>query len=114
MCSHTPSSSVVQSLKELEFERGLWSAACDNDLDRCKDLLKRGHDPNRTDTSGYTPLHYAVRSASENLVKHLLDAGAKKGIDTQTRAGKATALHRACAKERPAIVKLLLGMISLF
>ena len=54
MCSHAHqgSSSMVQSLDELEFERGLWSAACENDLKKCKELLGKGHNPSKADKSG--------------------------------------------------------------
>lgn len=106
MCSHQSSSSTTQTLEELDFDRGLWSAACDGDLKRCKELLQRGHDPSKPDKSGYTPLHYAVRSGSEELVECLLKGGAN--INAQTRGGKSTALHRACNRGRPEIVQLLI------
>ena len=84
MCSHQSSSqSTVQTLEELDFDRGLWSAACDGDLNRCKELLQRGHDPAKPDKSGFTPLHYAVRSGSTELVECLLKSGAD--IDAQTK-----------------------------
>lgn len=106
MCSHQASSSMGQTLDELEFERGLWSAACDGDLNKCKELLQRGHNPSKPDNSGFTPLHYAVRSASKELVECLLEAGSD--VNAQTKAGKATALHRACSRGRPEIVELLI------
>ena len=107
MCSHHKSSSTGQTLDELDFERGLWSAACDGDLLRCKELLQKGHNPSAPDKSGFTPLHYAVRSASKELVECLLKAGAD--VNAQTKAGKATALHRACNRGRPEIVELLIS-----
>ena len=107
MCSHQASSSMGQTLDELEFERGLWSAACDGDLNKCKELLQRGHNPSKPDNSGFTPLHYAVRSASKELVECLLEAGSD--VNAQTKAGKATALHRACSRGRPEIVELLIS-----
>ena len=58
MCSHTQSSSVTQTLDELEFERGLWTAVLDNDLEKCQELLKKGQNPSQPDSSGFTPLHY--------------------------------------------------------
>ena len=110
MCSHTKASSLTQTLDELDFERGLWTAALDNDLQKCQDLLRKGHDPSQPDSSGFTPLHYAVRSSSKEIVKLLLESGAK--VDLQTKGGKSTALHRACLKGRSDIVQLLLGNSS--
>jgi len=33
-CKHIVSASVAQTLSELDFERGIWQAALDGDLDR--------------------------------------------------------------------------------
>lgn len=110
MCSHTKSSNVEQTLDELEFERGLWSAACENDLKKCSDLIRKGHDPSKPDSAGFTPLHYAVRSGSKELVECLLKAGSNP--NAQTNGGKATALHRSVNKGRPEIVALLLSKLS--
>lgn len=110
MCSHSTGGSLTQTLDEMEFERGLWSAALENDYQRTKNLLEKGHNPSKCDTSGFTPLHYAVRGASYELVECLLKAGAN--VNAQTKAGKATALHRACSKARPDIVKLLLSRLK--
>ncbi len=52
-------------------------------------------------------MHYAVRQSSEALVRTLLDHGADP--NAQTPSGLATPLHRAAARDRVAIVKLLLG-----
>lgn len=111
MCSHSSGSSLSQTLDEMEFERGLWSAALENDCERTKTLLDKGHDPSKPDSAGFTPLHYAVRGASCELVECLLKSGAS--VNVQTKAGKATALHRACSKGRPDIVKLLLSNVEI-
>ena len=107
MCSHTSSSSTTQSLDELEFERGLWSAALNNDLNKCQELIRKGHNVSQPDSSGFTALHYAVRASKIELIECLLKAGCD--INAQTKAGKATALHRACTKGRPEVVQLLLS-----
>ncbi|XP_034548965.1 ankyrin repeat domain-containing protein 39 isoform X1 [Notolabrus celidotus] len=55
-CSHPVSPSVHQTLNEMDFERGIWSAAMDGDLERVKSLSQRGTDPNLRDKGGYTAL----------------------------------------------------------
>ena len=91
----------------MEFERGLWTAAREDDLSKVKDLLRKGHDPSKPDSAGFTSLHYAVRSARAEIIEALLKGGSNP--NAQTSGGKATPLHRACSKGRPEIVKLLLS-----
>uniref|UniRef100_A0A8D3E860 Ankyrin repeat domain 39 n=1 Tax=Scophthalmus maximus TaxID=52904 RepID=A0A8D3E860_SCOMX len=56
-CSHPVSSpSVHQTMNEMDFERGIWSAAMDGDLERVESLVQRGTDLNLRDSSGYTAL----------------------------------------------------------
>ena len=55
-CEHHAASSVCQTLDEMEFERGLWSAALNGEMDRVKKLIADGRDPNGLDSSGYTAL----------------------------------------------------------
>ena len=45
-----------QSLTEMDFERGVWSAAADGELDRVRKFLDKGGDCNIGDSSGYTAL----------------------------------------------------------
>ena len=45
-----------QLLTEMDFERGIWSAAADNELKRVKKFLDKGCDCNVKDNSGYTAL----------------------------------------------------------
>uniref|UniRef100_A0A1A8GHM9 Ankyrin repeat domain 39 n=1 Tax=Nothobranchius korthausae TaxID=1143690 RepID=A0A1A8GHM9_9TELE len=53
-CSHPVS--AHQTLEEMDFERGIWSAAMDGDLDRLRSLVQKGIDPNLRDSAGYTAL----------------------------------------------------------
>ncbi|XP_075960638.1 ankyrin repeat domain-containing protein 39 isoform X1 [Anarhichas minor] len=105
-CSHPVSSaSVYQTLTEMDFERGIWSAAMDGDLDRVKLLVQKGTDPNLRDSAGYTALHYASRSGHHPVCKFLLEIGACASPQT---SGGATPLHRSAYCGRLDVVRLLL------
>lgn len=89
------SKSVYETLDELEFRRGLWSSAQENDLDEMRQRLKSANlkTINQCDSSGYTPLHYSVRFQPAQICRLLLEHGADPNC--QTRASKSTPLHRA-------------------
>ena len=63
------SGSTLQTLDEVEFERGIWAAARDGEGARVMELLGRGTHPSAQDTSGYTALHYAARAGHGDIVK---------------------------------------------
>ena len=67
-CSST-SSTYAQSLSEMDFERGIWQAALDGDVNRVGKLLDKGTDPNLRDGSGYTALvnHFLKRQSIPSL-----------------------------------------------
>ena len=94
-----------QSLSEIEFQRGIWQAALDNDLPRVKKLLNNGCDINSTDSSGYSALHYAARSNHIDLVRYLISNGSC--VNCTTRAGGETPLHRAAYMGNLEIIQLL-------
>ncbi|XP_065103725.1 ankyrin repeat domain-containing protein 39 [Paramisgurnus dabryanus] len=105
-CSaHHATPSVHQTLDEMAFERGIWSAAMDGDLERVKSFLKKGIDPNIRDQANYTALHYAGRAGHLSVCELLLDHGAC--FNVQTRGG-ATPLHRSAYCGHLKVVKLLL------
>ncbi|XP_055367824.1 ankyrin repeat domain-containing protein 39 isoform X2 [Betta splendens] len=105
-CSHQVSNpSVHQTLNEMEFERGIWSAAMDGDLDRIKTLVFKGTDPNVRDASGYAALHYASRSGHLAICKFLLENGACSSPQTP---GGATPLHRSAYCGHLDVARLLL------
>ena len=54
-CSSKPSL-YTQSLTEMDFERGIWQAALDNNVKRITAILDKGGDPDARDGSGYTAL----------------------------------------------------------
>ena len=70
-CSHGSGSSgsTLQTLDEVEFERGIWAAARDGEGGRVLELLGRGTHPSAQDTSGYTALHYAARAGELETVR---------------------------------------------
>eukprot|EP00070_Physeter_catodon_P023190 XP_023985625.1 ankyrin repeat domain-containing protein 39 isoform X1 [Physeter catodon] len=106
-CSH-PSAApgVQQTLDEMDFERGIWSAALNGDLGRVKYLIQKAADPSQPDSAGYTALHYASRNGHYAVCQFLLESGAK--CDAQTHGG-ATALHRASYCGHTDIARLLLS-----
>ncbi|XP_043774633.1 ankyrin repeat domain-containing protein 39 [Cervus elaphus] len=106
-CSH-PSAApgVQQTLDEMDFERGIWSAALNGDLGRVKCLIQKAADPSQPDSAGYTALHYASRNGHYAVCQFLLESGAK--CDAQTHGG-ATALHRASYCGHTDIARLLLS-----
>jgi len=55
-CCLQPVTSVCQTLEEIDFERGIWSAAVCGDTERVKKILSRGGNPNAPDTSSFTAL----------------------------------------------------------
>ncbi|GJQ80884.1 hypothetical protein Trydic_g14141 [Trypoxylus dichotomus] len=102
----TKASNVYQTLDELDFERGIWSAAQSGDLDKVADLIENGEDVNAKDAAGYTALHYAARNGHLELCKYLLAKGCD--VNAVTKAGSATPLHRACSSGSHKIVEVLL------
>ncbi|XP_056149976.1 ankyrin repeat domain-containing protein 39 [Lampris incognitus] len=105
-CSHqVTSTSVCQTMDEMDFERGIWSAAMDGDLTRVKSLVQKGTDPNQRDLAKYTALHYASRSGHLAVCKFLLESGACASPQT---SGGATPLHRAAYCGHLDVVRLLL------
>ncbi|XP_039530860.1 ankyrin repeat domain-containing protein 39 [Pimephales promelas] len=105
-CSaHRSTPSVHQTLEEMDFERGIWSAAMDGDVERVRALIKKGIDPNMRDQAHYTALHYASRAGHLSVCELLLDSGAS--VNAQTRGG-ATPLHRASYCGHHCVLKLLL------
>ncbi|XP_006900767.1 PREDICTED: ankyrin repeat domain-containing protein 39 [Elephantulus edwardii] len=106
-CSHQNAvPSAQQTLEEMDFEKGIWSAALNGDLGRVKYLIQKAADPSQPDAAGYTALHYASRNGHYAVCQFLLESGAK--CDAQTHGG-ATALHRASYCGHTEIARLLLS-----
>ncbi|KAF2757357.1 ankyrin repeat protein [Pseudovirgaria hyperparasitica] len=84
----------------------LCQAIVDCDLEHVRDWLKQEDaDPNRRDITGRTPLHLACMLSSPEIVKCLVDNGAR--MISRLADGR-TALHLAAARGNAEIVKTLL------
>jgi hypothetical protein len=74
-CQHAPSS-VSQSLTEMDFERGIWSAAVNGELERVQKLLSNGLNPDSLDSSHHTALvSMCVVTAEPKMLKSIGWAG---------------------------------------
>ncbi|KAK3776791.1 hypothetical protein RRG08_024568 [Elysia crispata] len=109
-CYHNQTNpSLHQTLDELEFERGIWSAALAGDIEDLSNKLRSSRDAeavNKTDKSGYTALHYASRGGHLDVCELLISHGAN--VNSQTQSSQATPLHRAAYMGRTEVVTLLL------
>ncbi|KAF2903563.1 hypothetical protein ILUMI_02636 [Ignelater luminosus] len=104
--AQSTTSSLYQTLDELDFERGIWYAAQCGDTKKVEKLLSQGTNVDQRDSAGYTALHYAARNGHLDVCKVLLRNGAD--INSTTKSGRATALHRACSADKVHMVKFLL------
>jgi len=108
--SNIPNPSVVQDLDELDFERSIYQAALDDNVDRIKSLASTSpsFDVDKPDKYGYTALHYACRNGRMAAAKLLVSLGANP--NTQTGSLKATCLHRAVSGNQAPMVSYLLSL----
>ncbi|KAI2472158.1 ankyrin repeat protein [Annulohypoxylon bovei var. microspora] len=84
----------------------LCQAIVDGDVEHVEDwLLQEGADPNKRDYTGRTPLHLAVTSSTPQVVKCLVDHGAR--LVSRLVDGR-TALHLAAARGDVEMVRILL------
>jgi ankyrin repeat protein len=84
----------------------LCQAIVDGDLEHVAGWLSQeGVDPNTRDYTGRTPLHLAVMSSTPEIVRALIDGGAR--LVARLADGR-TALHLAAARGEVQMVKMLL------
>jgi len=105
-CHGAAAGSTVQTLDELDFERGIWAAAFNGDAARVEKYLSNGGNTEALDSAGYTALHYAARNGHLTVVQLLLDAGAR--VNAQTRSGCSTPLHKAAYSGHAEAARLLM------
>ncbi|XP_069799668.1 ankyrin repeat domain-containing protein 39 [Dendropsophus ebraccatus] len=96
---------VRETVQEMDFHRGIWSAAMDGDLSRVQRFIQKGTDPNLADNFGYTALHYSSRHGHFPVCSFLLKSGADSNAQTH---GGSTPLHRAAYCGHLQVVQLLL------
>lgn len=100
-----------QSLEEVEFMRSACAAAQRGKTAELERMLLRR--PFLVDCdgvnnqSGYTPLHYASREGHIDVALLLLRHEAN--VNSKTKAGKATPLHRAAFTGQAELIRLLLA-----
>lgn len=85
-----------QTLNELEFEKSIFNACVNGDMDRVKKIVneKGSSIVNDQDIkNGYTSLHYASRNNHLEICKYLINNGAKTNLTTFSC--ESTAIHRA-------------------
>ncbi|XP_053320642.1 ankyrin repeat domain-containing protein 39 [Spea bombifrons] len=104
-CCLGTSAGVRETVEEMDFQRGIWSAALDGDFDRVGNFIAKGTDPNLPDRFGYTALHYGSRHGKLSVCRLLLDSGADSNAQTH---GGSTALHRAAYSGHIMVAELLL------
>ncbi|PSN70049.1 ankyrin [Corynespora cassiicola Philippines] len=84
----------------------LCQAIVDEDLEHVQDwLAQEGSDPNCRDYTGRTPLHLAVTSSTPEIVKTLIDHGAR--LVARLADGR-TSLHLAASRGNVEIVRMIL------
>ncbi|KAE8618844.1 hypothetical protein XENTR_v10009523 [Xenopus tropicalis] len=104
-CCTGAAAGVRETVEEMDFQRGIWSAALDGDLKRVRHFIQKGTNPSLPDNFGYTALHYSSRQGCVPVCRFLLDNGAD--CNAQTHGG-CTALHRAAYCGHLEVVQLLL------
>lgn len=84
----------------------LANAAAQNKTEDVAGMLRRGDNPNFTDSAGRTPLGYAAAFGNAAMLKALLESGAR--VDYRDNFGR-TALHWAAEGGQAESIRLLVA-----
>jgi ankyrin repeat protein len=88
------------------FNPTLHRAVQKNNLEKIKELHKKGRDLNALDSDGWAPIHCAIMNTSTDAIELLLKLGAT--IDVKTKKKKLNPLMLAVLNQKKSHVKLLL------
>ncbi|XP_057380991.1 BRCA1-associated RING domain protein 1-like isoform X2 [Daphnia carinata] len=92
--------------RNVKGETQLHVACLKQDVQRIRELLELGANPNTQDNAGWTPLHEVVSCGNEEIVALLVENGANPNIPGGQNE---TSLHDAVACNRTNIVRLLVS-----
>lgn len=96
---------IIQLLTKYAFGPAIHKAAYRGDLNKMKELLAAGADPNMTDKKGLTPLMLATQKKHKDIMAVLISRGAY--VNAKLKHGF-TALFYPCMFGRADIAKLLI------
>ena len=82
----------------------IWTASREGDLEKVRQLIQDGHNVNRGDSGGWTPLMVAAVNGHNQVVRELIRAGADVNGKNNT---KRTALHWASRSGHSSVIKTL-------
>ncbi|KAI9142616.1 ankyrin repeat-containing domain protein [Paraphysoderma sedebokerense] len=96
-----------QSLEELDFSRSIFQACVDGDFTRVRKFIEKNPETVKVcDGSGYTALHYAVKTGNIDICRFLIEHDAD--INAQTPELKSTPLHRSITSSHNELAMYLL------
>lgn len=98
---------IVHILVSHGAQRDIYTASALGDTNCVQELLSKGQNPNKPDSFGEAPLHWAARAGKASVIEMLLTHGAKADA-RDAFANGVTALHIASANGDIEAINLLL------